>query len=154
MASLPFVLILYSLCARRTENEDHPVIIGIHSFCSYFIGESAGYIWQFKIGILNLCDKAIEHQNSSVDYAPFNFMKSWCTPALRLHFVSCSMHWKWWKAEQVPGYKATALCIIIMILGKSLINTAACVRACVCVHLWDGEVSTSLIAIALYVNLN
>ena len=62
------------------------------------------------------------------------------------------------KAEQVPGNKATALCIVIMILGKNLIDIAACVRvcmcvrACACVHLWEGEVSTSLIA--LYVNLN
>ena len=49
------------MCARRTENEDHPVIMfGIYSFCSYFIGESAGYVGQFKIRILNLCDVAIE----------------------------------------------------------------------------------------------
>ena len=65
------------MCGRRTENEDHPVIMfGIHSFCSYFIGESASYVWQFKIRILNLYDVAIQHHNSSVDYAPFYFMKS------------------------------------------------------------------------------
>ena len=69
---------------------------------------SAGYAWQFKIRIFNLCDLAIQHQKSSVDYAPFNFMKSWCNPALRLHsVVLCSMFWKWWKAEQGPGNKAT-----------------------------------------------
>ena len=30
---------------------------------------------------LNLCGLAIEHQNSSVDYPPLNFMKSWRSPA-------------------------------------------------------------------------
>ena len=41
-----------------------------------------------------ICDIVIEHQNSSVDCAPLYFMKSWCSPALRLHFdfVSCSMY--------------------------------------------------------------
>ena len=36
-----------------------------------------------------ICDLAIEHQNRFVDYAP---LKSWCSPVLRLHFVSCSMY--------------------------------------------------------------
>ena len=39
-----------------------------------------------------------------------------------------------------------------MFLGKSLINIAARVCTCVCVHVWEGKSSTSLIA--LYVNLN
>ena len=82
-------------------------------------------------------------------------MKGWCSPALRLHFVSCSMYWKWWKAEQGPGNKGYCF-VYHMILRKSLIDIAACVRVCVyvhvcvCVHVWEGV--TSLIA--LYVKLN
>ena len=114
-------------------------MLGVHSFCSCFVGESAGYVWQFKIRILNLCDVAIEHQNSSVDYAPFNFMKSWCSPALRLHFVSCSMYWKWWKAEQGPGNEATVLCIISH--WQSYSCECVCTHVCrVYVHVWEGEV--------------
>ena len=32
----------------------------------------------------------------------------------------------------MAGNKVTVLCIIIMILGKSLIDIAACVRVCTC----------------------
>ena len=128
-------------------------MFGVHSFCSCFVGESAGYVWQFKIRILNLCDVAIEHQNSSVDYAPFNFMKSWCSPALRLHFVSCSMYWKWWKAVQGPGNEATVLCIRCSWEKPHWHSCMlVCVRTCVCLCMCGrGRSSTSLIA--LYVNL-
>ena len=61
--------------------------------------------------ILNLCDLAIEHQNSFVDYAP---LKSWCSPVLRLHFVAWSMYilkvMESWTVAWEWGYRV--LCII------------------------------------------
>ena len=137
-------------------------MFGDHSFCSCFVGESAGYIWQFKIRILTLCAESIEHlvQKISVDFAPFNFMKSWCSPALRLaSYPGSSPCRKTRRGAWIRGYFQTTFCFLQyvlkvmetwtgawqqgyifvyhMILGKSLIDIAAhlrvCVRTCACV---------------------
>ena len=135
----PFVLILYSSCVGEglKMRITHAVrMFVVHCFCGCFVGESAGYVWQFKMKILKLCDIAIEHQNSAVDYAPFNFMKSWCSPCTQILFLAVCMYWKWWKAEQEPGNEATVLCCSCV---------CVCVRACVLCMCGRGRSSTSLI---------
>ena len=68
MVNLHFVLILYCSCVGEgLKMRITPVIMfGIHSFCSYFIGESVVTSDSSKIRILNLYNVAIQHQNSSV----------------------------------------------------------------------------------------
>ena len=161
-------------------------MFGDHSFCSCFVGESAGYIWQFKIRILILCDESIEHlvQNISVHFAPFNFMKSWYSPALRLASYPGSSPcrktgFSTWGGAWVRGYFQTTFCFLQyvlkvmeswtgtwqqgyifvyhMILGKSLIDIAARLRVCVvcvCVCMCGRGRSSTSLIQALYVNLN
>ena len=85
-------------------------------------------VWQFKIEMLNLCDVAIEHQNSSVDYAPFNFMKIWCSPALRFCFLPVCTE----SDRKLNSGLATSLqfCIPCDLRKKS--HQPSC--SCVCVH--------------------
>ena len=142
---------------RKTENEDQPVrmTFGVHSFCSCFVGESAGYVWQFKIRILNLCDLATEHQSSLL---------------IMLHLIS-------WRVGVALLSDCILFCAVCSESGRklnrglatrlqfcvsydlrkakfNLINIGACVyvHVCACVCGGRGRSSTSLLA--LYVILN
>ena len=79
---------------RRTGNEKHPlrIIFGVHSFCSCFIAmESRLHTTSDSSRLEFLYYLAIEHQNSSVDYALFDLMNSWCSLVSRQLFVACGM---------------------------------------------------------------
>ena len=129
------------MCGRRTENEDHPVRImfGVHSFCSCFVGESAGYVWQFKIEFVWCSNRIVLLiMHPLILWRVGVTLLSDCI----LFLTVCTES----DGKLNRGLATRLLFLYRMILRKSLIDIAACVCVCVyahvyrvSVHVWEGS---------------